>query len=223
MSRPAPLWMRPGWLPTLERVEWERLDCLREEHERLLLAHIRPAAPRLRRRFSREDQQALDAERAAVGSGGEVEAAEVTPPLRRRALLESAEEADARSLRALCAHVKRAVDEILGNEEEMREAIAAARRRTGLATVDDVDRSRELPVEARYGDGPVEESRTLGLAQPRRVIAADLRTLQGLVMDTLSADGMNVLDEIERACPGITNGLASPELVAATAVGGSVR
>jgi hypothetical protein len=207
----VPMWKRPGWLPEMEIVEWELLTCLREEHQRLLRALGRPEAPGLRHQFEKEDEDAIEAERSAIDSGSAVRSVELTPELRRQALLEAAEERDGSGLQNLCSHIRTTVQEIFGDKAEMDAAIDRAREAAGLAPVVEekptaVGTTTSEEINARKAEEVASlQAAAFKYSQQRQALGRDTDKLSALKRVTLSAQGVNVLGEIEEACPGVTD------------------
>lgn len=226
MAPPKPRWMLTGWLPTLEIVEWQRLAELREEHEQRLGEFRRPHADQLRRRFEKEDEDLLEAFRKAEERGEEPKAVEITPPHVREVWLEVAERSDAKALERLGTHVIEVVGYVFfaAGEDEMEEAIKAARIAAGVGPVDDGGAEaleRLLSHDEFYGSTIADiDAYNAERAEERRqwdahrwkhrrrrdALGRDLVTLQALLQVGLSARGASVLAEVERACPGITEG-----------------
>lgn len=229
MGAVTPMWKREGWVPALEFVEWPRLTEHREEHERLLLALRQPQAPRLRRRFEKEDEDFLESERAALGHGGEPKQVEVTPPARRQAMLEEADRSDGDAMRALCAHVGRIAEEVFVYEHEWRAALAAARLEAGCQPESqDANDDPLLDAESAYFFGGPDTANELAASeladrqmhaarylQERRALGADIEALGVFKGVALSARGANVLAEIEQACPGVTGGKSELAMLSA--------
>jgi hypothetical protein len=202
MSALEPTWMRPGWLPEFEVIEWPGLQEMREEHVRLIAEDHAAIGGlgSLQAKFAAEDEQALAAEREAVKARkpSPEPPSGLTPALRRQAQLEVAEERPANARAALLAPVELIVRESLAWRGDGEAAIRAVgdQERDRAHTDDPKAWQGRTPEEANELGARSTAQRAQGITSDRAALERDCRTFETWFLTALGGDGENVRREV---------------------------